>query len=88
LFKRNPGNKVSFGNLIKHLITKEIVLLILGSLIIGYLSCDTQARGIEPFTADIFKGFLAVFLLDMGITSGKKLPAFWRNSVFPQAFTF
>jgi hypothetical protein len=44
--------------------------------VIGFLASESQARGIEPFTTDIFKGFLAVFLLDMGITSGKKLSAF------------
>ncbi|NNJ89680.1 MAG: sodium-dependent bicarbonate transport family permease, partial [Eudoraea sp.] len=40
---------------------------------------DQQAEGITPFTTDIFKGFLAVFLLDMGITSGRKLSSFLDN---------
>jgi hypothetical protein len=43
----------------------------LGSLIIGYLANAKQAEGIKPFTNDLFKGFLAIFLLDMGISSGK-----------------
>jgi len=36
------------------------------------LASDNQANGIKPFTTDIFKGFLVIFLLDMGMTSGKK----------------
>ena len=55
------------------------MLLILGSLIVGFLASEEQAQGIKPFTTDIFKGFLAVFLLDMGITSGKKLSAFVKK---------
>jgi hypothetical protein len=55
----------------KHSLTNGSVLLILGSLIIGYLANAKQAEGIKPFTNDLFKGFLAIFLLDMGISSGK-----------------
>ena len=46
-----------------------------------------QAQGIAPFTTDIFKGFLAVFLLDMGLTSGKQLSAMFNKGVYPFAFS-
>ncbi|MBY0244926.1 MAG: sodium-dependent bicarbonate transport family permease, partial [Sphingobacteriaceae bacterium] len=35
---------------------------------------------------DLFKGFLAIFLLDMGITSGQKLKSFFSFGVFPFLF--
>jgi hypothetical protein len=35
---------------------------------------------------DIFKGFLAVFLLDMGIRSGRKLKTFFKNGSFVTVF--
>jgi hypothetical protein len=54
--------------------------------VIGYLANDAQAEGIKPFTTDIFKGFLAVFLLDMGITSGKNLKALIRKGWFTLSF--
>ena len=72
--------------LVKHAVTNGSVLLILGSLIIGFIANDAQAEGIKPFTTDIFKGFLAVFLLDMGITSGKKIGALLKKGRF--AFLF
>ena len=62
------------------------MLLILGSLIIGFLASDHQAEGIAPFTTDIFKGFLAVFLLDMGITSGGELSALVKKGWFALVF--
>lgn len=71
---------------LKHSLTNGSVLLILGSLIIGYLANAKQAEGIKPFTNDLFKGFLAIFLLDMGISSGKKLASFFSYGWFPIIF--
>lgn len=71
---------------IKHSFTNSSVLLILGCLVIGFLANAKQAEGIKPFTNDLFKGFLAIFLLDMGITSGKKLQSFFAFGWFPVLF--
>ncbi|MDI1354538.1 MAG: sodium-dependent bicarbonate transport family permease [bacterium] len=71
---------------VKHSLTNGSVLLILGSLVIGLLANAKQAEGIKPFTNDIFKGFLAIFLLDMGIVSGRKLSSFISNGWFPLIF--
>jgi hypothetical protein len=72
--------------LVKHAVTNGSVLLILGSLVIGFVASDAQAEGIKPFTTDIFKGFLAVFLLDMGITSGKKIGSLIKKGWFALIF--
>ena len=86
LFDKSTETRASCSSLVKHALTNGSVLLILGSLIIGFLASDAQAEGIKPFTTDIFKGFLAVFLLDMGITSGKKLKSFLDEGWFPLLF--
>ncbi len=86
IFNKTESNKIDKRGVIKHSFTNGSVLLILGSLIIGYLANAKQAEGIKPFTNDLFKGFLAIFLLDMGITSGKKLKAFFSFGMFPTAF--
>jgi uncharacterized protein len=81
LLRKYSPNK-SHGGLRKivfHAFTNGSVLLILGSLLIGLIADEKQAEGIKPFVTDIFKGFLAVFLLDMGISSGKKLKAFLKS---------
>ncbi|WP_266368747.1 sodium-dependent bicarbonate transport family permease [Tellurirhabdus rosea] len=62
------------------------VLMILGSLIIGIVSDEKQAEGIKPFTSDIFKGFLALFLLDMGIVAARRIKAFGSTGGFLTAF--
>lgn len=71
---------------LRHSLTNGSVLLILGSLLIGFVADEKQAEGIKPFTTDIFKGFLAIFLLDMGISSGKKLNDFLKQGLYPLLF--
>lgn len=83
--------KPSFSSVFNHSINNASVFLIIGSLIIGFLASDQQAAGIKPFTTDIFKGFLAIFLLDMGIRAGSQIGAMRQNgwalvafaSIFP-----
>lgn len=70
----------------RHALTNGSVLLILGSLVIGLLANEQQAEGIKPFTTDIFKGFLAIFLLDMGIVSGRQLNSFVKKGSFALLF--
>lgn len=79
-------NAIYHGNIVRHSLTNGSVLLILGSLIIGYLANAEQAEGIKPFTNDLFKGFLSIFLLDMGLTSGKKMRSFFSMGWFPVLF--
>jgi len=86
LFGKNNGNNTKMSSIIKHSVTNGSVLLITGSLIIGLLASDQQALGIKPFTTDLFKGFLAIFLLDMGIVSGKKLNDFFKSGWFSFIF--
>lgn len=87
LFEKEDETRVPFLETVKHSISNGSVLLIMGSLVIGLLASEKQAQGIEPFTTDIFKGFLAVFLLDMGITSGRKIRSLVEKGVFPFLFS-
>jgi hypothetical protein len=66
----------SLGATFKHSLTNGSVLLILGSLLIGYFADAKQAEGIKPFTTDIFKGFLSLFLLEMGMVTARRFGAF------------
>jgi hypothetical protein len=86
IYKKDKKNKTSFKSVVHHSLTNGSVVLILGSLLVGLLTNDAQAAGIKPFTTDLFKGFLAVFLLDMGITSGGKLKALFKKGWFVLSF--
>lgn len=72
----------SLKRIASHALTNGSVLMVLGSLVIGYVADTKQAEGIKPFTTDIFKGFLAIFLLDMGMVTARRFGAFRRYGVF------
>ena len=80
------GETKSIGSLIKHSLTGGSILMLIGSLIIGVIADATQARGIEPFTTDIFKGFLSLFLLEMGMVTAKRIKGFKKYGLFLFAF--
>lgn len=74
------------GTIIKHSFTNGSVLLILGSLLIGIIADSKQSEGIKPFTTDIFKGFLAIFLLEMGMVTAKRFGSFRKYGLFLSFF--
>jgi len=86
LYSEKNADAPRIRSMVKHSFTNGSVLLILGSLVIGFLASEQQALGIKPFTTDLFKGFLAIFLLDMGIESGKKLNDFFKSGRFTTTF--
>lgn len=86
IYHKSKQEKINSREVIRHALTNGSVVLILGSLVIGYLANAKQAEGIKPFTNELFKGFLAIFLLDMGISSGRKLKTFFAYGWFPIVF--
>lgn len=76
----------SVKSIIHHSFTNGSVLLIFGSLIIGFIADTKQAEGIKPFTTDIFKGFLAIFLLEMGMVTAKRFSSFQKYGLFLTVF--
>jgi len=85
-YDRGSNSKSSMTSITKHSFTNGSVLLILGSLLIGLIADTKQAEGIKPFTTDIFKGFLAIFLLEMGMVTAKRFSAFKKYGLFLSVF--
>jgi hypothetical protein len=87
LYDRDNAEPTRYGHIIHHSFTNGSVLMITGSLLIGIIADEKAALGIKPFTTDIFKGFLAIFLLEMGLIVGNKLTSFWKYGWFAVAFS-
>ncbi len=85
-FETKTKNSVSMSSIVRHSVTNGSVLMIIGSLIIGFIADSKQAEGILPFTTDIFKGFLAIFLLEMGMVTARRFSAFRRYGRFALFF--
>jgi uncharacterized protein len=85
-YDEETRSKGKISETIRHSFTNGSVLMILGSLIIGLIADTKQAEGIKPFTTDIFKGFLAIFLLEMGMVTARRFSAFRKYGWFASAF--
>lgn len=86
LYSPESKSNQSIGAVIIHSFTNGSVLLIMGSLVIGFVADAKQAEGIKPFTNDIFKGFLAIFLLEMGMVTARRLMSFKKYGGFLTLF--
>lgn len=85
-FDTESRDQVSLKSVVQHAFTNGSVLMILGSLLIGFIADTKQAEGIKPFTTDIFKGFLAIFLLEMGMVTARRFAAFYNYGWFVTVF--
>jgi len=66
-----PGAGMSVGKILHESFTDGAQLLLLGSMAIGLATGEVGKTVMQPFTGDLFKGMLAFFLLDMGLTASR-----------------
>lgn len=57
-------------------------LLLLASMVIGFYMGPEGAAAMKPFSADLFKGMLAFFLLDMGLLAARSMGSLRNQSLF------
>ncbi len=68
-----PKGGVSMGKILHESFTDGAQLLLLGSMAVGLFSGEAGKAAMQPFSADLFKGMLAFFLLDMGLMAARNL---------------
>ncbi len=66
-----PG--LSLKKVLHEAFTDGAHLLLIGSLVIGFVTGAEGKKIMEPFVVDIFKGILAFFLLEMGLLVARQL---------------
>lgn len=78
--------EASLGHTIKDALTEGTIVMILGSLVIGFLGGEKGYEAVKPFAGDIFKGVLCLFLLDMGLVAAKRLKDLRKTGAFSILF--
>lgn len=72
------GNSVISGLINKEVMKESLfgksVLLLLGSLVIGWIAGEDAVPAVKPLFMDLYPSVLMVFLLNMGVTAGQRLP--------------
>lgn len=69
----HEGGPLSIGEVLREAFTDGAHLLLIGSMVVGYVSGDDGGEAMGPFTNDLFKGLLAFFLLEMGLLVARQL---------------
>lgn len=62
------------------------ILLLSGGMVIGAVISDTGYQQIAPFYEQLFRGFLMLFLLEMGMTAVRQIRGFASVGVFMTGF--
>src|SRR5574343_80023 len=57
--------------LIHEILTGKSIVLLVGGLVIGYMCGEDGAASITPLFFGLFKGLLAIFLLEMGLVTAR-----------------
>jgi hypothetical protein len=78
--------QTGWGALAHEVLLGKAVVLLLGGVLVGCLAGPGGLSAIEPVFVNLFKGVLALFLLEMGLVTGGRLHdlrrAGWRLIVF------
>jgi len=77
---------LSLGKILHESFTDGAHLLLLGAMVVGYLSGDEGQAVMAPFSSGLFKGMLAFFLLDMGLMVARNFSAARATSPFLIAY--
>jgi hypothetical protein len=71
--QQGAAQTVPLRGVLRESLTDGAQLLLLGAMVIGMLSGDRGEAAMRPFTSDLFKGMLAFFLLDMGLSCARQV---------------
>lgn len=81
---------VRWGKTLQEVILGKTVLILMGGMLIGFLTSIGGYEKVSPFFIELLSGFLALFLLHLGYTAGSNLSQVravgWRLGVFALVF--
>jgi hypothetical protein len=82
-----PGQtQASMGSIVHEALLGRSVFLLVGGLLVGWLSGPRGMAAVEPFFVTPFQGILALFLLEMGAVAGRRLGDLRKVGPFLLAF--
>ncbi len=86
LLARGIGGGTRWGALAHEVVLGKGVVLLLGGLAIGWIAGPVGVQPIEPLFMGLFKGVLALFLLEMGLLAAGQIGSLRQHGVFLVGF--
>jgi hypothetical protein len=71
---RQRSSSGSWRSSLNEVLTSRSILLLVGGLAMGFATGPAGYARVEPFFGALFTGVLTLFLLEMGVLTGRRLP--------------
>jgi len=85
LARKNDSN-LAWGKVAHEAFLGKSIVLLVGGLLIGWVSGPVALAPLEPLFFDLFKGVLALFLLEMGLIAAAQARSVLQNGLFLISF--
>ncbi len=86
LLAKGLSSETNWGSVAHEVFLGKGIVLLLGGLVIGWIAGPEGLSSVEPLFFDLFKGILAIFLLEMGLIASAQLSDLRRYGIFLLAF--
>lgn len=86
ILARGLNKETQWGQVAHEVLLGKGVLLLVGGMLIGWISGPEGIESIKPLFFDLFKGVLALFLLEMGLITAAQLSSLKRYGIFLVVF--
>lgn len=73
LLAKRSAKSGTLSTALNEVLTSKSIILLIGGILIGFITGPTGYEKVEPFFGQIFTGMLTVFLLQLGIQAGKSV---------------
>lgn len=86
ILARHGQGTVRWGKLMHEVFFGKSIYLLAGGLVIGFVAGSEGIKPLDKLFFDLFKGVLALFLLEMGLVASSRIAALREYGVFLAAF--
>jgi hypothetical protein len=83
---KENGKKNGLKYILRESFFNGSVLLLIGSLLIGFISGEAGEKELKPFINDIFFGMLSLYMLDMGLLAARRIKELKKAGGFVISF--
>ncbi|MBO9540519.1 sodium-dependent bicarbonate transport family permease [bacterium] len=86
LLARGLSKETRWGQVLNEVFLGKGIVLLIGGVLIGWAAGTDGLVPIKPMFFDLFKGFLAIFLLEMGLIASRQVGALRHHGLFLLGF--
>lgn len=86
LLAKGLGRQQAWGRMLHEVLCGKSMVLLVGGLLVGWAAGEDGVQSIKPLFFDLFKGVLALFLLEMGLIAAGHVGGLLRQGLFLLGF--